>query len=301
MEKRQDARPCTEPQPMKPTSPRRRYGQRPPGGRDGARDGSQGGGHDRGPARPQRPERRPFDEGRVELFGVHAVEAALRNERRKVVRLLMTENAENRLSEAVTARQLAPERVSPRDLDRLLGEDTVHQGVLLETEPLDEPDIADLAERAEAGPLVVLDQVTDPHNVGAILRSAAVFGAAGLIMTRRHSPPLDGALAKSASGALELVPVALVQNLARAIAELKEHFCTILGLDGEAEHLIENEPLTGRFALLLGAEGKGLRELSRNSCDRLVRIATSGPIGSLNVSNAAAISLHHAAWKRAQR
>jgi 23S rRNA (guanosine2251-2'-O)-methyltransferase len=286
---------------MKPTSPRRHYGQRPPGGREGATGNRDGGRGDRGPARPQRPERRPFDEGRVELFGVHAVEAALRNERRKVVRLQMTENAENRLSEALTARQLAPERVSPRDLDRLLGEDTVHQGVLLETEPLDEPDIADLAERAETGPLIVLDQVTDPHNVGAILRSAAVFGAAGLIMTRRHSPPLDGALAKSASGALELVPIALVQNLARTIAELKEHFCTILGLDGEAQHLIENEPLTGRFALLLGAEGKCLRELSRNSCDRLVRIATSGPIGSLNVSNAAAISLHHAAWKRAQR
>jgi 23S rRNA (guanosine2251-2'-O)-methyltransferase len=236
----------------------------------------------------------------VQLYGVHAVEAALRNDARKVLRLLMTENAENRLAEAVAARQIAPERVSPRDLDRMLGEDTVHQGVMLETEPLEEPDIGELAERADNGPLIVLDQVTDPHNVGAILRSAAVFGAAGLVMTRRHSPPLDGALAKSASGALELVPVALVQNLARTLAELKEHFCIILGLDGEAEHLIENEPLTGRVALLLGAEGKGLRELTRQSCDRLVRIATRGAIGSLNVSNAAAISLHHAAWKRSQ-
>jgi 23S rRNA (guanosine2251-2'-O)-methyltransferase len=244
--------------------------------------------------------RAPADDGRVRLYGVHAVEAALRNDGRTVLRLLMTENAENRLAEAVAARQIAPERVSPRDLDRMLGEDTVHQGVMLETEPLEEPDIGELAERADNGPLIVLDQVTDPHNVGAILRSAAVFGAAGLVMTRRHSPPLDGALAKSASGALELVPVALVQNLARTLAELKEHFCTILGLDGEAEHLIENEPLTGRVALLLGAEGKGLRELTRQSCDRLVRIATRGAIGSLNVSNAAAISLHHAAWKRSQ-
>jgi 23S rRNA (guanosine2251-2'-O)-methyltransferase len=244
--------------------------------------------------------RAPADDGRVRLYGVHAVEAALRNDGRTVLRLLMTENAENRLAEAVAARQIAPERVSPRDLDRMLGEDTVHQGVMLETEPLEEPDIGDLAERADNGPLIVLDQVTDPHNVGAILRSAAVFGAAGLVMTRRHSPPLDGALAKSASGALELVPVALVQNLARTLAELKEHFCTILGLDGAAEHLIENEPLTGRVALLLGAEGKGLRELTRQSCDRLVRIATRGAIGSLNVSNAAAISLHHAAWKRSQ-
>ncbi len=244
--------------------------------------------------------RAPADDGRVRLYGVHAVEAALRNPGRTVLRLLMTENAENRLAEAVSARQTAPERVSPRDLDRLLGEDTVHQGVMLETEPLEEPDIAALAERAESGPLIVLDQVTDPHNVGAILRSAAVFGAAGLVMTRRHSPPLDGTLAKSASGALELVPVALVQNLARTLAELKEHFCTILGLDGDAEHLIEEQPLTGRVALLLGAEGKGLRELTRQSCDRLVRISTRGAIGSLNVSNAAAIALHHAAWKRSQ-
>jgi len=237
----------------------------------------------------------------VLLYGIHAVEAALRNGDRKIGRLLMTENAENRLAAALAPRQAAPERVTPRDLDRMLGDDTVHQGVLLETEPLDEPDTAALAARAEAGPLIVLDQVTDPHNVGAILRSAAVFGATGLIMTRRHSPPLDGALAKSASGALELVPVALVPNLARALAELNEHHCTTLGLDGTAEHLIEEEPLTGPVAFVLGAEGKGLRELTRNSCQRLVRIATSGPIASLNVSNAAAISLHHAAWKRAQR
>jgi 23S rRNA (guanosine2251-2'-O)-methyltransferase len=272
---------------MKPTSHRRDRGTRKP----------------RGPAqgrpdwRSDRPQRGTED-GRVQLFGVHAVEAALRNAARPVLRLLMTENAENRLAEAVAARHAAPERVSPRDLDRLLGPDTVHQGVLLETEPLEEPDIPTLAARADAGPLIVLDQVTDPHNVGAILRSGAVFGAAGLVMTRRHSPPLDGTLAKSASGALELVPVALVQNLSRAIAELKEHSCTVLGLDGNAEHLIEDQPLTERVAFVLGAEGKGLRELTRQSCDRLVRIATNGPIGSLNVSSAAAISLHHASWKR---
>jgi 23S rRNA (guanosine2251-2'-O)-methyltransferase len=273
---------------MKPTSSRR---PRPSPGRDGRRSR-----HDahafRGP--------RAADNDRVQLYGVHAVEAALRNPARKVLRLMMTENAENRLAEALAARQAAPERVSPRDLDRLLGPDTVHQGVLLETELLDEPDAAALAARADLGPLIVLDQVTDPHNVGAILRSAAVFGATGLVMTRRHSPPLDGALAKSASGALELVPVALVQNLARALAELKEHGCVTLGLDGTAEYAIEDEPLTGRVALVLGAEGKGLRELTRQSCNRLVRITTAGPIGSLNVSNAAAISLHLAAWKRAQ-
>jgi len=269
------------------TSPPRRPGKHSP----------RGGSRDQRRSWTEAP-RHTASDGRVQLYGVHAVEAALRNAGRPVLRLLMTENAENRLVEAVSARHAAPERVSPRDLDRMLGADTVHQGVLLETEPLDEPDIFTLAARADAGPVIVLDQVTDPHNVGAILRSAAVFGAAGLVMTRRHSPPLDGALAKSASGALELVPIALVQNLARAIAELKEHGCSVLGLDGTAEGLIEDEPLTDRIALVLGAEGRGLRELTRTSCDRLVRIATSGPIASLNVSNAAAISLHHAAWKR---
>lgn len=274
---------------MKPKHSRR---PGPPHWRKEGRDGQRN-----RPDAPRGP-RPAGDDDRVQLYGVHAVEAALRNQARKVLRLMLTENAENRLAEAVAARQAAVERVSPRDLDRLLGADTVHQGVLLETEALEEPDLFDLAARADQGPLVVLDQVTDPHNVGAILRSAAVFGAAGLVMTRRNSPPLDGALAKSASGALELVPIALVTNLARAIAELKEHGCVTLGLDGEAENAIEQESFGERVALILGAEGKGLRELTRESCDKLVRITTAGPIGSLNVSNAAAISLHLAAWKR---
>ena len=168
----------------------------------------------------------------------------------------------------------------PRDLDRRLGADTVHQGALIETEPLPEPDLEELARSVPpARPLIVLDQVTDPHNVGAILRSAAVFGAAGLVMTRRHSPPLDGALAKSASGALEHVPVALVQNLARALAELKELAVTMIGLDGEATDRIEELDWPERSALVLGAEGKGLRQLTRDSCDRLCRIATDGAAG----------------------
>lgn len=238
-------------------------------------------------------------DGTLLLYGVHAVEAALRNPRRKIQRLLLTENAENRLKEALTGRQLASERVSPRDLDRRLGPDTVHQGVLAEVEELEEPLLADLAMKgAEAGPLVVLDHVTDPHNVGAILRSCAVFGASGLVMTRRHSPPLDATLAKSASGALEHIEIALVQNLARALAELKELGVATLGLDDSAEHLIENETFAAPTALVLGAEGKGLRELTRTSCDRLVRIDTRGPIASLNVSNAAAIALHLSAWRR---
>jgi 23S rRNA (guanosine2251-2'-O)-methyltransferase len=230
---------------------------------------------------------------------VHAVEAALRNPERKIGRLLMTENAENRLKDALGLRQLAPERVSPRDLDNRLGTDTVHQGVLAEAEALEEPELADLAVKGtQAGPLVLLDHVTDPHNVGAILRSCAVFGTAGLVMTRRHSPPLDGTLAKSASGALEHVLIALVQNLARALSELKEAGIVTLGLDDTADHLIEDEMFERPTALVLGAEGKGLRELTRTSCDRLVRIDTRGPIASLNVSNAAAVALHLAAWRR---
>lgn len=237
-------------------------------------------------------------DGPVILYGIHAVDAALRNPRRRLRRLLLTENAERRLAEAVLAREVKTERVIPRDLDRQLGADTVHQGALLETELLPEASLEDLVERMDAGPILVLDQVTDPHNVGAVLRSAAAFGAAGLVITRRHSPPLAGALAKSASGALDLVPVALVQNLARALAGLRELGCTTIGLDGTGPELIEEEPLTGAVALVLGAEGKGLRQLTRESCDRLCRIATPGPLASLNVSNAAAVVLHLAGMRR---
>jgi len=191
--------------------------------------------------------------------------------------------------------------VRPKDLDRLLGPDTVHQGVAIEVDPLPEPELADLIARAggeSGGPLVVLDQVTDPHNVGAVLRSAAVFGAAGLITTRRHSPPLNGTLAKSASGALELVPVALVQNLSRSLDELKGAGVTVIGLDGEGETLLDKEPLAGPVAFVLGAEGKGLRQLTRETCTRVCRIGTSETLASLNVSNAAAIALYLAQMRR---
>ncbi len=234
----------------------------------------------------------------VLLYGIHAVEAALANPKRTIGRLFLTDNAERRLQAAVAARGASPQAVSPKDLDRRLGGDTVHQGALLETMPLPEPDLEDLAELADTRPLIVLDQVTDPHNVGAILRSAAVFGAAGLVMTRRHSPPLDGTLAKSASGALELVPVALVPNLARAITDLKDLAFLVAGLDGEGETALEEVDWGQRVALVLGAEGKGLRQLTRENCDLLCRIQADGPLGSLNVSNAAAVALHFASYKR---
>jgi 23S rRNA (guanosine2251-2'-O)-methyltransferase len=168
-------------------------------------------------------------------------------------------------------------------------------------EPLPEPSLEDLAEAAmSGGPIVILDHVTDPHNVGAVLRSAAVFGASGLIMTRRHSPPLNGTLAKAASGALELIPVCLTQNLARAMEGLKQQGLTLLGLDGTAAQTIEDQPLDTPMALVFGAEGKGLRQLTAETCDRLVRITSAGGIASLNVSNAAAVALHLTAMRRRQ-
>lgn len=253
----------------------------------------------RNASRPPHSRAQHAESGGVQIYGIHAVEAALRNPARRVGRLLLTDNAEHRLRPALTARGVRAERSQPRELDRILGTDTVHQGALLETEALPEPVLAELAQAAAfGGPLIVLDQVTDPHNVGAILRSAAAFASVGLIMTRRHSPPLQGALAKSASGALEIVPVALVSNLARALEELAELGVTRVGLDGEAEFSLEQAQLSGPIALVLGAEGRGLRRLTRDLCDRLCRIGTAGAMASLNVSNAAAVALYAAALQR---
>jgi 23S rRNA (guanosine2251-2'-O)-methyltransferase len=243
----------------------------------------------------------PNDAGAILIFGIHAVEAALTNPARQIRQLYLTDNAHRRLEQAFTARAAKPRRVLPRDLDRRLGADTVHQGALLETLPLDEPTLAELADQAGDRPVIVLDQVTDPHNVGAILRSASVFGAAGLVMTRRHSPPLAGALAKTASGALEHIQIVLVQNLARALNDLQQFGITTVGLDANASVCIEEIPWPDRLALVLGAEGKGLRQLTRQICQRVCRIAGDGPIASLNVSNAAAIALHLAVLRRRHR
>lgn len=234
------------------------------------------------------------------LYGIHAIEAALRNPDRTVTRLYLTENAERRLAEALAGADWEIERVRPKDLDRKLGPDTVHQGAAADVEPLPEWGLNDLAlaDSSQDGPLLVLDQVTDPHNVGAILRSAAVFGARGLVMTRRHSPPPGATLAKSASGALEVVPIAFVQNLGDALEDLARMGYRVIGLDGEAQTLLEEADLTGHVALVLGAEGKGLRARTRECCQSLCRIEAPGPIASLNVSNAAAVALHLAAMRR---
>jgi 23S rRNA (guanosine2251-2'-O)-methyltransferase len=239
-----------------------------------------------------RPERPGGD--LVRIYGVHAAEAALGNPRRVIRRIHATANAAQRLGE-VKRRDLPQVAiVAPKDLDRMLGGDSVHQGILIEAEPLVEPALADLA---EARLIVFLDQITDPHNVGAITRSAAAFGVDALIMTARNSPPLEGALAKAASGGLEYVPVIRVPNLARALDEAGELGFFRLGLDSGGTVIEELAGDLTRIALVLGAEDKGLRRLSRENCDAVCALTTFGPIASLNVSNAAAIALHLMAQK----
>ena len=240
------------------------------------------------------PAHRKPESDRVLLFGLHAVEAALANPRRPVYALRATENAAHRLGPLIAERNLTPERVLPKDLDRQLGPDTVHQGVVLEAGPLEPVSLDDID---PDGILLVLDQVTDPHNVGAALRSAAAFGASGLVLTERHSPPLSGVLAKSASGALDLVPLVVVKNLSQALAELGERGVLRLGLAEEADATLEETEIVRPLALVLGAEGRGLRQLTRERCDRLCRISTASALASLNVSNAAAIALHWARLK----
>ena len=235
--------------------------------------------------------RRSADSDRILLYGIHAVEAALANPNRTICRLLATENAARRLDTALKTRGVRPEDALPKQLDRLLGSDAVHQGVVLETEPLPTVELEDVTPK---GILLVLDQVTDPQNVGAVLRSAAAFGAAGVVVPERHTPPLTGALAKAASGALDIVPVILVGNLAQALGRLGEAGFFRVGLAEEGSERLEAAALTLPLALVLGAEGKGLRQLTREHCDRLCRISTRGALASLNVSNAAAIALHWA-------
>lgn len=246
---------------------------------------------------------------RLWLHGVHPVLAALGNPDREVRRLLVTaEQAERlgpRLEAALAGRRGTPkpEIVDRRALDGLLP-DAVHQGIALEAEPLPEVFLQDLLIKAESlseSLVVVLDQVTDPHNVGAILRSAAAFGADGVITTERHAPGETAALAKAAAGALDLVPLVRVGNLARALAELKEAGYRCIGLDSDPERGavrgIDELPIPSRRALVLGAEGPGMRRLTRDSCDDLVRIPMAarpyggGALDSLNVSNAAAVAL----------
>lgn len=235
----------------------------------------------------------------VWLFGLHAVRDALLNPAREKLRLVVTKNALDRLGDAVTEAGITPEIVDPRKFDVPIDKGSVHQGVALEVKPLAWGSLTDVAMREGAGSarVVLLDRVSDPHNVGAILRSSEVFGARAVIAVARHSAPETGALAKTASGALERQPYLRVVNLGRAIEQLQEMGFIVLGLAGEAERTLE-EAVDGRrdrpIALVLGAEGPGLREKTRELCDDLVRIDFPGSFGSLNVSNAAAVALYAA-------
>jgi 23S rRNA (guanosine2251-2'-O)-methyltransferase len=225
----------------------------------------------------------------VVLYGWHTVTAALANPARRIRRLLVTENALRRLNDDGIALPKALEIVRPDAIAARLTPDAVHQGLLAETDPLPSPDIETLP---AAGIVLVLDQITDPHNVGAILRTAAAFAVAAIVTTARHSPEATGVLAKSASGALELVPLVTVQNLARGIEALKERGFTVVGLDSEAADELAALPLKAPVALALGAEGKGLRQGTRAVCNQLARLDLPGAIKSLNVSNAAALALY---------
>jgi 23S rRNA (guanosine2251-2'-O)-methyltransferase len=235
----------------------------------------------------------------VWLFGLHAVRDALANPAREKLRLVVTKNAFDKLEAAIAEAGIAPEIVDPRRFDVPIDEGSVHQGAAMEVRPLNWGKLEDLAISGAGEPLLVLlDRVTDPHNVGAILRSAEVFGARAVIAPRHHSAPETGALAKTASGALERQPYLRVTNLAEAMEELKEAGYRLIGLDGDGTETLDaalDATGTRPVALVLGAEGPGLREKTRETCDVIARIPFAGGFGSLNVSNAAAVGLYAAA------
>ncbi|MDH2341492.1 23S rRNA (guanosine(2251)-2'-O)-methyltransferase RlmB [Bradyrhizobium sp. SSUT77] len=228
-------------------------------------------------------------DGPVILYGWHTVTMALANPQRQIRKLTLTENAAKRLADENIETRVTPEIVRPQEIDRLLSPDAVHQGLLAEADALPSPDIEDLE---QDGMVLVLDQITDPHNVGAILRSAAAFAVKAIVTTARHSPEATGVLAKAASGALELVPMVTVQNLARALTTLNELGFQTVGLDSEGSADLSEVTLREPLALVLGAEGKGLRQLTRETCSVVARLDMPGEIKSLNVSNAAVLSLY---------
>ena len=254
-----------------PTAPGKKAGNTPP----------------RGPQKAARHEPRGGADF-VRIYGFHAVSAALRAPRRELVRLYATEAAAERLAPEIAARGVETKIVAAEDIAARTPRDAVHQGVLLEARPLAPIDISELP---PDGLVVALDQITDPHNVGAILRTAAAFAVDALLTTERHTPEFTGALAKSASGGLEHVPICSVVNLARALDELGDLGYWRIGLDSEAPGLLADARLARPLVLVLGAEDKGLRRLTRERCDAMARLDLPGAIKSLNVSNACAIAL----------
>jgi 23S rRNA (guanosine2251-2'-O)-methyltransferase len=232
--------------------------------------------------RPAWRDRDSASDGPVILYGWHSVTMALQNPARRIRKLTLTENAARRLAEENIETRVTPEIVRPQEIDRLLSPDAVHQG-------LPSPDIETLTPE---GMVLVLDQITDPHNVGAILRSAAAFAVKAIVTTARHSPEATGVLAKAASGALELVPLVTVQNLARALTGLNDRGFMTVGLDSAGTENLSAMTLKAPLALVLGAEGKGLRQLTRETCSAVARLDMPGEIKSLNVSNAAVLALY---------
>jgi 23S rRNA (guanosine2251-2'-O)-methyltransferase len=239
--------------------------------------------------RPPWRDREANPDGPVILYGWHTVAAALANPQRRIRKLWLSENAARRLSDEKIDTRVTPEIVRPSLIDARLGPDAVHQGLLAEADPLPSPDIDTLP---QDGIVLVLDQITDPHNVGAILRSAAAFAVKAIVTTARHSPEATGVLAKSASGALELVPLVTVQNLARALTEMNDQGFLTVGLDSQGSENLGSVALRQPLALVLGAEGKGLRQLTRETCGVVARLDMPGEIKSLNVSNAAVLALY---------
>lgn len=242
-------------------------------------------------------DRRHASGGDQLIYGLHAVLAALANPARQTDQLYATRNALKDIEEKELTNRISVEILDSASLEKKLPPGAVHQGLALKTAALPEPALEDACTGAPL--IIVLDQVTDPHNVGAILRSSAIFGAQALIMTERHSPPQSGVLAKAASGGLEHVSLVRVTNLTRTLEKLKSLGFTIIGLDGDAPETLASLHLSSPIALVLGAEGRGLRRLTREHCDWLARLPAArpikSPIQSLNVSNAAAIALYELA------
>jgi 23S rRNA (guanosine2251-2'-O)-methyltransferase len=251
----------------------------------------------RSPHRPARPSRSGGHQA-VWLYGRHPVLAALANPERRLERLLATRDAADRHAKEFAGRN--PQVLSREELAQRLPAGAVHQGLAALVAPLEEPMIEDLLARCGDDALVLaLDQVTDPHNVGAILRTAAAFGAAGVIVTERHAPADTGVLAKAASGGLEVVPLLRAVNLARTLEQLKAAGFWLYGLDERGDAAIDTLDLKGRVCVVLGAEGEGLRRLTAEHCDRLVTIPTQAALAALNVSNAAAVAAYE--WARQAR
>jgi len=242
----------------------------------------------------RKPKRNPVEDGQLYIYGLHPVQAALENEDRFKHTLYATPNAIKRLEDEGVKINVKVKDVSPRKLDEMLGKDAVHQGLALHTKPVERQSFQGLE---DAKLLLILDQITDPHNVGAILRSACAFGADAVVTPARFSPQETGVLAKSASGALDWTPTIEVKNLGNAIQELQKMGFMCVGFDSEADEELGSNNPDVKLAIVLGAEGKGLRHRTRELCDKMVRLDMPGPIKSLNVSNAAAIALFAATRK----